>query len=81
MDNKHKILKEYKYLLTIKRTLVVLGIISTLSLTFAFYIKEKSTTLMIVALIISLINIIIFGILWLSVPRIRKHILKLSERI
>lgn len=76
MDNKQKIIKEYGYLLTIKRTLVIIGIISTLSLTFAFYIKEKSTILMNIALIISIINIILFGLLWLSVPRIRKHILK-----
>lgn len=79
MNTKQEIVRAYKNLLVIKRIMMFLGIISTFSLVFTFYIKEKSTLIMIISLIIFLISILIFVLLWYSVPKIRDYILKLSN--
>ncbi|WP_251860067.1 hypothetical protein [Clostridium sp. Marseille-Q2269] len=81
MDTKQKIVKEYKYFLTIKKMIIFFGVLSTLSLTFTFYIKDRSTGLLIAALSLSIISFIIFILLWICIPKIKRHILEMTKKV
>lgn len=81
MNTKQEIARAYKNLLVIKRIMMFLGIISTFSLVFTFYIKDKSMLVMSISLIVFLISIIMFVLLWYSVPKIRTYILRLSDEV
>lgn len=80
MDIKQRILKEYKYLIKIKKTIIVSGIISSLSLLFTFYITDTSKILMFVGAGVTFCTLLLFCLLWISIPNIKKHILELTEK-
>ncbi|MGG7078230.1 hypothetical protein [Clostridium sardiniense] len=79
MNKKEIIIKEYKYLIKIKKIIMILGIISSMSLLFTVYIRKISTVLTILGCGITICTLILFCLLWISIPYIKKHILKLTE--
>lgn len=80
MDTRQIIIKEYKYLIKIKKTIMMSGIIASLSLLFTFYVKDKSMLLMILGGAITFCTLVLFLLLWISIPNIKKHILELTEK-
>lgn len=79
MNKKEIIVKEYKYLIRVKKIIMILGIMSSMSLLFTVYIRKISTVLAIIGCGITVCTLILFCLLWISIPYIKKHILELTE--
>ena len=79
MNKKEIVVKEYKYLIRVKKIIIILGIMSSMSLLFTVYIREISTVLAIIGCGVTVCTLILFSLLWISIPYIKKHILELTE--
>lgn len=78
MNAKKEIEKKYMMLRQIKKMIIVLGIITTLTL-FAFKMMEYASFKVgaIIMMVISVLSSILFFLLWASLSPIKKHILGL----
>lgn len=79
MDKKREILKKYKMFLKIKKSLIVLGILSVINLSVYAILDRLNKNFSVIFMVLTIIFVSLFFILTISINLIKKHILSVIK--
>lgn len=79
MDKKREILKKYKMFLKIKKSLIVLGILSVINLSAYVILDRLDRNFSVIFMALAIICVSLFFILTISINPMKKHILSVIK--